>query len=136
VWPRYYGGYWGGAGYGFYDNAGYYGYSPALNYGYPNYAADGLWLGALAGGIIGHNSGSLGRDAWRGAAWGAGLGWLLGTVADANRVMVTPSPSVIAAPNPVQTFVPAPAIAMPAPVAVPAAPPSAMGAANALFGRN
>jgi len=51
-----------------------------------NAAADGLWLGALAGGIIGHNSGGDWRhNGWRGAAWGAGAGWLLGSLIDANR---------------------------------------------------
>ena len=50
-----------------------------------NAAQNGLWLGALAGGIIGHNRGfSHGRDGWRGAAWGAGAGWLLGSILDSN----------------------------------------------------
>ena len=49
-------------------------------------ARDGLWLGALAGGIYGHNHGGNWRhDGWRGAAWGAGAGWLLGSIYDANR---------------------------------------------------
>lgn len=56
---------------------GYYG-------GYGSAAHDGLWLGALAGGIIGHNSGDFRHNGWRGAAWGAGVGWLLGSIADAN----------------------------------------------------
>lgn len=58
---------------------GYYGYGRSA-------AHDGLWLGALAGGIIGHNSGGSWRhNGWRGAAWGAGAGWLLGSIVDANR---------------------------------------------------
>ena len=71
------------------------------------YANDGLWLGAVAGGIIGHDAyhgrdayhghdgyyghggyngrgGYYGHDGWRGAAWGAGAGWLLGSALDAN----------------------------------------------------
>lgn len=50
-----------------------------------NAAANGLVYGALAGGIIGHNRGfGHGRDGWRGASWGAGAGWLLGSIFDAN----------------------------------------------------
>ena len=48
-------------------------------------ARDGLVLGAVAGGIIGHNSGSFRHNGWRGAAWGAGAGWILGSVIDYNR---------------------------------------------------
>src|SRR5207302_1055341 len=48
-------------------------------------AANGALLGGIAGGIIGHNSGGNWRhDGWRGAAWGAGAGWLLGSIIDAN----------------------------------------------------
>jgi len=48
-------------------------------------ARDGLIWGGIAGGLIGHNSGSFRHNGWRGAAWGAGAGWLLGSVIDANR---------------------------------------------------
>ncbi len=77
VVPSY--GYYSGYGYGYpyYDSYGYYGTGSA--------ATNGLLLGALAGGIIGHNSGTLHHSAWRGSAWGAGLGWVLGSVVDANR---------------------------------------------------
>jgi hypothetical protein len=78
----YYSGY--GAGYPYYTDYGYSG-----SYGSGSAAGNGLVLGALAGGIIGHNSGDLRHSAWRGAAWGAGLGWLLGSVADANRRRVS-----------------------------------------------
>ncbi len=64
-----------------------YGYDYNYDYAFdarPNYPASGLWLGALAGAIIGRNSGSLGHNAWRGAAYGAGVGYLLGSVADSN----------------------------------------------------
>jgi len=48
-------------------------------------AANGFWLGALVGGILGHNSGDLGHSAWRGAALGAGVGLLAGSVIEAGR---------------------------------------------------
>jgi len=116
----------------YYGDYGYYGSGRA--------ATSGLLLGALAGGIIGHNSGDLRHSAWRGSAWGAGLGWLLGSVVDANRRAVAYRP----APGVVQ---PAPAVQVPvqtAPVAQPqqvtiinnyynAATP--MSAANGMFGR-
>jgi uncharacterized protein YcfJ len=47
-----------------------------------NRASTGLLLGGLAGAVIGHNSGDLRNNAWRGAALGAGTGWLLGAIAD------------------------------------------------------
>ena len=103
VFPRYsyvpsYGYYSGyGYGYPYYDSGyGYYGSSSA--------ATSGLVLGALAGGIIGHNSGDLHHSAWRGSAWGAGLGWLLGSVVDANRsrAVVTQPASVIQPSYPTQ----------------------------------
>jgi uncharacterized protein YcfJ len=109
-----------GYGYGSYGPYSSYGYGPAYGYysgygvGYPYYdgygyygsgssAANGLLLGALAGGIIGNNSGDFRHNGWRGAAWGAGAGWLLGSVIDANRrpavygsapVVVQPAPTV------------------------------------------
>jgi hypothetical protein len=45
-------------------------------------ASTGLLLGGIAGAVIGHNSGDLRHNAWRGAAIGAGSGWLLGSIAD------------------------------------------------------
>lgn len=121
----YYSGY--GNDYPYYGTTGYYGSSSG--------ATNGLLLGALAGGIIGNNSGS--HNGWRGAAWGAGAGWLLGSIADANRRTV----AYDTAPVVVQ---PAPA----APTAQPAAPaqpitiinnyyntPTPMSGANSLFGR-
>lgn len=78
-------GYYSGYGYGYpyYDAYPYYG-----SYGYygsGSAATNGFLLGALAGGVIGNNSGEFRHSAWRGSAWGAGLGWLLGSVIDANR---------------------------------------------------
>lgn len=121
-----------------------YGYYPGYGPDYPYYggyygsgsaAASGLWLGALAGGIIGNNSGS--HNGWRGAAWGAGAGWLLGSIVDANRRPVNYATAPVTVTAPVQA----------APAATPAAPQqvtiinnyynsaSPMSGANSLFGR-
>jgi hypothetical protein len=125
-------GYRGSYGYG-----GYYG---------GGFARDGVFLGALAGGVIGHNSGGDWRhNGWRGAAWGAGAGWLLGSVLDANygfyrdydygygypRTVVVPAAQPVAAPA-------APAASAPQQVTIinnyygNASP---MAQANSLFGR-
>lgn len=141
------GGYYRGyGGYGYRAAVPVYGYYDGYGAGYPYYttgyygsgsaAANGLWLGALAGGIIGHNSGDFRHNGWRGAAWGAGAGWLLGSLIDANRrVVYEPAPPVYQAP------------AVPAQPAAQAAPQSVtiinnyynastpMSAANGLFGR-
>jgi hypothetical protein len=88
VWPGY------SYGYGYYPgyDTAYYPYS----YGTTTYggsgAANGLVLGALAGGIIGNNSGEFHHNGLRGAAWGAGVGWLLGTIADSSRRVVYQAP--------------------------------------------
>jgi hypothetical protein len=112
--------------------------------------ADGLWLGALSGSIIGHNRGGNWRhNGWRGAAWGAGAGWLLGSIYDANygydgyggygydygysRVVTVPAPQPVvvqAAPQP----------AAPAPQQITIinnyyGNASPMASANSLFGR-
>ena len=138
------GGYYGGGGH--YNGGGYYGgggyYSGGGYYG-GSYAGNGLVLGALAGGIIGHNSGSLRHNGWHGAAWGAGAGWLLGSIADANRraVIWERPPVYVEQAQPVMQ-------AAPAPAAQPAAAPqqitiinnyygnaAPMSQANGLFGR-
>ncbi len=128
AWPTYgyYDGY--GAGYPYYD----------YGYGTGSAASSGLVLGALAGGIIGNNSGAFHHIGWRGAAWGAGLGWLLGSVADVNRSrMVYGQPAVTSQPVMV-----APAAAQPASAAQPQQITiinnyynTPMSGANALFGR-
>jgi hypothetical protein len=122
----YYPGY--GDAYPYYDSGGYVGSGSA--------AANGLWLGALAGGIIGNHSGEFRHSGWRGAAWGAGLGWLLGSVVDANRRAVVRERNVTPAPQ--VRFPPPTPAAEPAPVSIirrDAAAPSPVGAANGLFGR-
>lgn len=142
----YYGrGYYGHGGYyprdRYYGSVGYYG----GGYGYygGSAAANGLWLGALAGGVIGHNSGSLHHNGWRSAAWGAGVGWVLGSIADANRRAVIYERPVYVESQPVVVQPQAPAQA-----AQPASQPqqvtiinnyygnsAPMGQANSLFGR-
>lgn len=141
---------WSGYGYG-YGSVPVYGYSPGYGAGYPYYdsygvyrsgsaASTGLFLGALAGGIIGHNSGDFRHNGWRGAAWGAGAGWLLGSIVDTHRPVAVYEAAPVVVP-PVQT-VPAPA--SPAPAAPPQPitiinnyynAPSPMSSANGMFGR-
>ncbi len=48
----------------------------------PNYVASGAVLGALAGAVIGNNSGDLGYSSWRGAALGSVVGLAAGAVAE------------------------------------------------------
>jgi hypothetical protein len=48
----------------------------------PNYAVSGLLLGGMTGAIIGNNSHS--HDSWEAAAWGAGAGLLVGSIAEHN----------------------------------------------------
>ncbi len=135
-----------GHGYGGYYYAPSFGYYPGYSDDYPYYgssgyygsgsaASNGLLLGAIAGGIIGNNSGEFRHNGWRGAAWGAGLGWLLGSVADVNRrAAVYQRPAVVAPPA---------AVAAPAPPAAQPVTiinnyynaPSPMSGANGLFGR-
>lgn len=135
--PRYAYGHHPGYAYGYYPGYGvdypYYGVQVS-----PSAASTGMLLGALAGGIIGNNSGAFGHSGWRGAAWGAGAGLLLGSVVDVERARAAqvraPAPSVVHAT----------AQAAATPVASP--PPqvtiinnfhgaSPMSAANRLFGR-
>lgn len=130
IWPAY--------SYGWND----YGYSD-YNYndscGEPDGASAGLILGGLAGAIIGRNSGSLGHNAWRGAAYGALAGTVIGSIHDANR----PSHRRIILPARAYE----PEVMEPAAPAQAAAPQnvtiinnyyvaSPMSAANTLFGRN
>lgn len=140
--PVVYAGYSNGR-YGHVYDRGYgrYGYERSYggSYGYGGYygggAAQGILLGGLAGGIIGHNSGEFRHNGWRGAAWGAGIGWLLGSIADANRPVVYESQPAI--------MQPAATVAQPAaqPQQVTIinnyynAPATPMSSANGLFGR-
>jgi hypothetical protein len=142
--PRYY------PSYGYYPAYGYY---PGYGVDYPYYgssgyygsgsaASTGFWLGALAGGIIGNNSGDFRHNGWRGAAWGAGAGWLLGSVVDANRRYDSYPTAPVTVTAPVQATA-APAQAAPAAAAPQQVTiinnyynsPSPMSGANSLFGR-
>lgn len=101
--------------YGSYGSHGSYGYGYARptyyysDYGYrrPSYASSGLFWGGLTGAIIGNNSHH--RNSWRGAAWGAGAGLLIGAIADENarareeRVFVVPETQPAAATPPAQS---------------------------------
>jgi hypothetical protein len=156
---------WHGAGYGYGHGYGVYRPGVSISYGYgywpgayvyrsapvyvyddvsydtvgtrPNYAGNGLLWGAIAGAIIGNNSGSLGHDAWRGSAYGAGAGLLLGAIAENNarRREAAAAPLVISGPPAAATAVPAPT-APPAPVVPRPAPTTPMTEANRMFGRN
>jgi membrane associated rhomboid family serine protease len=112
----------------------YYDDGPADVYDRPDYAATGTLLGGIAGAIIGNNS--RGHNAWRGAAIGAGAGYLLGSIAENNarRREAAAAQVVVARP--------APAAATPAPQNVTVinnyngnTAPAPMAQANALFGR-
>ncbi|QYM79503.1 hypothetical protein K0B96_02485 [Horticoccus luteus] len=115
----------------------------------PSRAASGLFWGGLLGAIVGNNSGSLGHNAWRGAAYGAGAGLLLGALSDhaasereaaaARTVSYVPTPSspapAIAAANVEDSAAVRDQTPDPAP-RVRRRPASAMSSANSLFGRN
>jgi hypothetical protein len=102
------------------------GYIPAR----PDSILGPVLLGGVTGAIIGHNSG--GHNPWRGAAIGAGTGYLLGRITEAP---------------PHRTVVPAPVVYVTQPATAPApqnvtiinnyyfAPATPMSAANAMFGR-
>ena len=83
----------------------YTAYDPSLvmplSYGsrsHNHYANRGLLWGGLAGAVIGHNSGDLRHNAWRGAALGAGTGLLLGSIADRRAAVREVQPVQIEQP--------------------------------------
>jgi len=55
--------------------------------------ARGLALGAIAGAVIGNNSGDLGHNAWRGPASGAAVGGILGSAAADEHARRMPAPA-------------------------------------------
>jgi hypothetical protein len=148
--PRYRFGYGAGYGRGYYYYPSY-SYYDGYGYGYPYYsdygyygtggsaAANGLLLGALAGGIIGNNSGDFRHNGWRGAAWGAGAGLLAGAIIDANRRPVVASAPVVVQQAPVaqgQVQATPPAQAQPVTIINNYYNSSTpMSSANSLFGR-
>jgi uncharacterized protein YcfJ len=150
------GGFYGYAGYGrgwrhsYYDQPGYvyidsgvYGY-PTYDdgvYARPNYAANGAVLGALAGAVIGNNSGDLRHKGWRGAAYGAAAGYLLGSIAENNarrrEAVLTEQAAAPVVSNDERARVATPAISSQAATVTTTGPrpTSSMSAANSLFGR-
>ena len=129
--------YYGGGYDGFGGSA--YAYGDDYVGGRPNYAANGLLLGGLAGGIIGHNSGDLRHNGWRGAAYGATAGYLLGALAEnqarRREAILTQQAAAEPAPAAAESAAPPAAVASTAEPATPAAAPPPMAAANSLFGR-
>lgn len=101
----------------------------------PDYRTSGVFLGGLSGAIIGHNSRGLHHNPWRGAAWGAGLGYLFGSLAEHNaraRTVIEESPALVSS-------VPAPTV-QPQQVTIInnyyGSTATPMTSANGLFGRN
>ena len=149
--PSYYGyGYYGRPSH-YYRRGGDFGYvsyeAPLYAddyYGGGDYASNGLLLGALAGAVIGNNSGGLRHNAWRGAAYGAATGYILGSIAESNArryqyqnanaspVIATVASNQNGDATTATSYDPEP---QPAAPAAPAAPASSMSAANSLFGR-
>ena len=136
-------GYYGSPGFS-YGGPGYYGYS---GYGYddygtgrPNYAANGALFGALAGAVIGHNSGDLRNNGWRGAGLGAAAGYVLGSIAE-NNARRREAEQAVSTTAPLSASEP---LTSPAPVIAPRTgtvtvangrSSSSMSSANSLFGR-
>lgn len=100
----------------------------------PDHRASGVFWGGVSGAIVGHNSRVFRHDPWRGAAWGAGVGYVFGSIAERNarsRAVIENSPAIV--------------IPTPAPVVQPQqitinnyyynAPTTPMSSANGLFGR-
>jgi hypothetical protein len=139
-----------------YGYGGYYGYRTVIStpviysgYDYPydygtsyqrsNPSGSGLVLGALAGAIIGNNSGSLGHNAWRGAAYGAGLGYLFGSLVEHNDRQRAAAAERAASVQALRESVPVTETPSQAPVTIINnyynAPATAMSQANSMFGR-
>jgi hypothetical protein len=110
-------------------------YDGGYYYSRPDYRGTGVIVGGLTGAIIGNNSRGFHHNGWRGAAWGAGLGYIFGSIAEENardREAVVESAPVV-----VQTAAPSP---QPQQVTIINnyynAPATPMTSANGLFGRN
>lgn len=139
AWPTYrhrFGGYgYRASGYGYRGYRGYgYRASGYGSHGYPvSYATRGALLGGVLGAVIGHNDG---RHGWEGAAYGAGAGYLFGSLADARSRQ---DAAVRAAAEEARRQTQSAATAAPAQVTIInnyySAPGTPMSAANGLFGR-
>jgi uncharacterized protein YcfJ len=120
-------------------DSGYAGYGD-WSYGRPSYAGTGMWLGALAGAVIGNNSGDLRNNSWRGAAYGAAAGYVIGSIAEnkARRqeaaeaeAVVTPGSEQEQPVTPAQTK----STSSESVTSSNSRPSSSMSSANRLFGR-
>lgn len=102
-------------------------------------ASTGLLLGGIAGAIIGNNSGDLRHNSWRGAAIGAGSGWLLGSIADERaRERARQREIVYQSAAPEETTPATPTETVPQTVIINNnyyGTPSSMSSANSMFGR-
>jgi outer membrane lipoprotein SlyB len=107
----------------------------------PNYAASGAVFGALAGAVIGNNSGDLRHNGWRGAGLGAAAGYLIGSIAENNarrrEAILTAqaqqdaaTTAAVSAPAEPTTRAPSVTASEPRPSTA-----SSMSSANSLFGR-
>ena len=124
------------------DGYAYPSYSDYDNdyYARPNYAANGAILGALAGAVIGNNSGDLRHNGWAGAGLGAAAGYLVGSIAENNarrrEAVLTEQAATVNSPASVQVASAPPANAPDQTVTVSKPKSSsAMSSANELFGR-
>lgn len=122
------------AGGGRYDRGPAYGVDRGpLVWDRPADRGDGLVLGAITGAIIGNNSGLFGHRGDRGAAWGAGIGYVIGAINERNARVVR------SAPPPVRGFGSS-APAAPTQITIINnyynVPATALTPANRLFGRN
>ena len=125
-----------------YIDSDFYGYSDYDSgyYGGSSYATNGLLMGALAGAVIGNNSGGLHHNAWRGAGIGAAAGYLFGSIAENNarrREAILTQQAANASGTADQPTSAAPAVSeTPAPVTAAKLQSSTpMSSANSLFGR-
>ncbi len=102
-----------------------------------NRASTGLLLGGIAGAVIGHNSGDLRNNAWRGAALGAGTGWLLGAIADERARARDREQAIVYTREETTPAQPAPSSSAPQTVIINNyySTPTPMTSANSAFGR-
>lgn len=101
-------------------------------------AANGLFWGGVLGAIIGNNSGHRSHHLWNGAAIGAGLGYLFGSLSDRYEQNLSQTPSVpyrLSREDPRLQAAEAPPPNTQAIKSYYSTKPSRMQGANTLFGR-